>query len=235
MTALSSRLFILVMAGVVLGCLALGTWQLQRLSGKQDLLARIAERMAAPPEFLPAISQNWRALDFRRYRASGQFLHGQELILGPRSYRHEPGYHVLTPFVLDDGRILLVNRGWVPLNARDPGRRPQGQSGARLTLSGVLRSAFKRGFWTPDYDAKARLWYWYDVAGMARVTGLKLLPAVLQADAGGVPGGLPIGGVTKTAIANNHLQYAILWYALAAVIAAMFAIFRWRAGNTKGS
>lgn len=228
MTALSSRLFTVAVAAVFLGCLGLGAWQVQRLHWKEDLLARMAAQMTAPSAVLPVSPADWRALDYRRFEINGRFRHDLEQILGPRSHRRVSGYHVLTPFVLADGRMLLVNRGWVPQAARDPARRPQGQLDGPQSLSGVLRSDLKRGQWTPDYDAKARLWYWYDVAGIARVSGLKLLPVVLQADAAELPGGLPIAGVTNIDIANNHLQYAITWFALAAVALVMFVIFRLR-------
>jgi surfeit locus 1 family protein len=228
MTVFSSRLFAATIAVIFLGCLGLGTWQVQRLRWKEDLLARIAVQMAKPAAPLPASPADWRALDFRRFEINGRFRHDQEQLLGPRSHRGNPGYHVITPFALADGRLLLVNRGWVPLAARAPERRPRGQLAGPQTLSGVLRADFKRGQWTPDYDAKARLWFWYDVAGMANLTGLELLPVVLRQDAGAAPGGLPIGGGIKITIANNHLQYALVWYALAAVTAVMFAIHRRR-------
>lgn len=229
MSTLSSRLFSLAVAAIFLFCLGLGSWQVQRLQWKEALLARMAAQIAAPPEALPLSPADWRALDFRRFKVEGRFRHDLEQILGPRSHRREQGYHVLTPFALADGRLLLVNRGWVPLGARDPARRAQGQVTGGQSLSGVLRADLKPGRWTPEYDAKARLWFWYDLSGIARVTGLELLPVVLQADrAEELPGGLPIAGVTNIDIPNNHLQYAITWFALAAVTLVMFVIFRLR-------
>jgi surfeit locus 1 family protein len=224
----ASLLFTLSMTAVLLGCLGLGTWQLQRLQWKQALLDRIAVQMAAPAATLPETPEDWRPLDFRRFTISGHYLHEHEQILGPRSYRGQSGYHVITPFRLTDTRLLLVNRGWVPPGARDPGRRAEGQLRGSQTVTGVLRAEFARGTWTPDYDAGARLWFWYDVAGIAGVTGLALLAPVLQLDAGTVAGGLPIGGITDIAIPNNHLQYAITWLALALVTLVMFVIFRLR-------
>jgi surfeit locus 1 family protein len=222
----SGRLFTVAVAAIFLGCLGLGIWQVQRLQWKEALLARIDERMALPAVPLPAAA-DWTVFDYRRVRVSGRFLHDREQILGPRSHRRQSGYHVITPFRLDDGRLMLINRGWVPSAARDPAVRTDGQVGGQLKLEGVLRADFKRGTWTPDYDAGAGLWYWYDIAGMARVTGLGLLPLVLEAAAGERTDSLPVGGVSDVRIPNNHLQYAITWFSLAAVSVVMY-LFYWR-------
>ena len=55
--------------------------------------------------------------------------------------------------------------------------------------------------------------------------GLELLPVVIEADASASPGELPIGGQTQIELPNNHLQYAITWYGLAAALVAVYVAF----------
>lgn len=205
--------------------LALGTWQLQRLQWKQAMLAEVEAGLSAPPLTLPADSGRLAASNYRLVTVKGRFLHDKAQHLGPRQYQHQPGVHLLTPMTLTDGRILLVNRGWIPsaAGAQVEIDRPSPPT----TVTGVLRTSFAKGYFTPDYDAAAELWFWYDLAGMAKETGLPLLPAVLEADAAGNDGsGYPIGGVVELNIANRHLQYALTWYSLAIVLISVFVVFQ---------
>jgi surfeit locus 1 family protein len=205
--------------------IGLGTWQVQRLQWKTELIAQREAALAAPPVALPDDPAGFAALAFRRVEAAGRFLHERELHLQPRVLHGQVGAHVLTPLQLDDGRILLVNRGWVPEAARDPARRPEGQVAGPQTVTGVLRAGFAPGWFTPENQPAANQWFWIDIPAMARIVGEPLLPAVLDADARPVPGGLPVGGQTPTEIRNDHLQYAVTWYALAVALLVIYVLF----------
>ena len=107
------------------------------------------------------------------------------------------GYHVLTPLQVEDGTVLLVNRGWVPLDRRDPASRPDGQVPDAVTVTGILRVNAHAGWLTPENHPADNLWFSYDLPAMARATGQPLRPAILEADAADIPGGLPVGGQQK--------------------------------------
>lgn len=119
----------------VLVLLGLGTWQLERLEWKETLIAEYLARRAAPPIALPDPIGDPVALDNRRVRLVGRFLHDRELYLGARSYKDEVGFHVVTPFRLDDGRAVMVDRGWVPARSRFPAWRGWA-AGAATPFSG---------------------------------------------------------------------------------------------------
>ena len=204
--------------------LSLGIWQMQRLAWKEDLLAGIRAGLAAPPVSLEAHLDNPGVLAHRPVTVRGTFLHDLEAHITPRTFRGTPGLHVITPLRLANGAAVLVNRGWIPNQRRDPASRPGGQVSGVVTVNGILRAEFERGFWTPEHDAKAQLWFWYDVAGMARARGLDLPPVVILADARIYPGGLPVGGGAQASVRNDHLQYAITWFLLAAVGAVIFGL-----------
>lgn len=221
-------------AAALLVLLGLGTWQVDRLFWKRDLLARIDARLSAPAVALEALDRLPPGdLEYRRARATGRFLHDREMHLAARALRGQVGYHVVTPFELADGRVLLVNRGWIPQERRDPATRAEGQVPGTVELEGVLRAPRGQGWLQPDNQPAENIWFWVDPPAMAAAAGVpSVLPVVLEAGPAENPGGLPIGGQTRVKIANDHLQYAITWYSLAVALAVIVLIRRRRRDPT---
>jgi surfeit locus 1 family protein len=210
--------------------LALGTWQVQRLHWKEGLIAQRAAGVAAPPASPPATLNEARALEFHHVRAAGAFDHKGELYLNAISKDGKPGFHIVTPLKLAGGDTLFVERGFVPVERRDPATREAGQLAGTVAVTGLLRLApeKKPSWFIPDNDAKADRWFYIDLAGMAAADGIgSYLPYYIDADATPVPGGLPRGGQTNLALPNDHLQYAITWYLLAAAMPVLY-FFLWR-------
>ncbi|MGQ3045816.1 MAG: SURF1 family protein [Niveispirillum sp.] len=217
--------------------LGLGTWQVERLGWKTDLISRVEAGLAADPVDLPASIEKPADWDYVRVRVTGRFLHDKEVYIGPRLYprpdgRQEQGAHVLTPLVRDDGAgTVLIDRGWVPLDKRDPATRTPGQVEGSVTVSAIARVPQHRAFMQPDNDPATRTFFWLDMQALAGIAGVeRLAPLVLQADATANPGGLPIGGRTIVALKNDHLSYALTWYGLALTLIGVFiaASFRRR-------
>ena len=215
--------------------LGLGTWQVQRLSWKEAMIAERQGRSAAPPIALPGDIAEPAALAFRPVRVTGRFLHDREFYLANRTYKREVGLHVVTPIVLDDGRTLLVDRGWVPMDRRNPAARPDGQLEGTVTLEGLVRTGGWKGsaLFRPDNEPAKNVWLWFDLPAMAAAAGLAAPVTALYLEAGPAenPGGLPKGGRTPIHLRNDHLQYAITWYALAVVLLAIYVIFHTRRGE----
>ena len=205
----------------------LGTWQLDRLHWKEALIAERQTRLAAPAEPLPAGAQDWRAWDFRPAVAEGEFRHDLEQLFGVAALNGQVGHHVLTPLVRQDGAAVLVDRGWVPADRAHPAARREGELAGPVRVAGIARyrGADRPGWFTPENQPNEHLWYWYDLPALEARLGLQLLPVVVEADASPNPGGLPFGGQTRTELPNNHLQYAITWYGLAAGLLAIWISF----------
>lgn len=226
---------ILGMAGIAV-LVALGTWQMQRLAWKEQLLTDIAERTAAEPVDLgtllaagPSIAEQ----EYRRVRLSGTYLHESERHFFA-THRGATGYFVYTPLRLDDGDLVFVNRGFVPFEMKDPATRPQGQVAGRVEVQGLLRTALaeKPSSILPDNDPGRNIFYWKDIRAMAESAPLpaesKVLGFFVDADDAPNPGGLPVGGVTILDMPNNHLQYAVTWYGLALALAGVLVAWLWR-------
>jgi len=203
--------------------LALGTWQVKRLHWKEHILTTIHERLNSPPIDLDVALKDPNA-DYQPTYVSGLFQHDQEFYLNAISLKGEGGYSVLTPLQLEDGRLLLVNRGWVPYDKRDPHTRPDRQSWGPVTIKGLLRHPQHIWLQTANIPKK-NIWYSIDLDAMARQAGVpRFLPYVLDADATPNDGGYPIGGQTRVDLPNNHLVYALIWYGLAFSLGVLYIL-----------
>lgn len=218
-----------------LGCLILlvfGTWQLQRLHWKQGLIDRIERRATARPVPLAAVLEAWAAtrdVEYMRVRLSGRFSHGQERHLYA-AVEGQVGWRIVTPLETAGGRIVLVDRGFVPDALKDPKARAAGQVQGEIVLTGLARASGRQGAFVPDNDAVRNMWYWRDLDGMAKsaVTPRRraeVVPFFVESEAGSVPGGWPRGGATRLKLVNRHLEYAITWYGLAAALLVVYGFF----------
>ncbi|GJD50645.1 hypothetical protein OPKNFCMD_3388 [Methylobacterium crusticola] len=215
---------------------ALGTWQLERRAWKEALIARIVARSRAePPMALPSPASWDPARDeFERVRAAGRFLHDRETLVhglapGETPGRALQGYYVVTPLRLDDGRVVLVNRGFVPTELKNPRDRAAGQVEGAATVTGMLRQSEARGMFVPAPNAATGEWFNRDVAGIAAARDLPgAAPYLIEADATSNPGGWPRGGQLRVDLPNNHLQYAFTWYGIALCLVGVFGAFAWR-------
>lgn len=203
---------------------ALGTWQVQRLFWKLDLIARVDARIHADPVPAPAAAE-WAAIsrekdEYRHVTATGLFQHDRTVLVQAVTERGA-GFWVLTPMRLADEASVLINRGFVPSDRSDPAARLAGEIAAGpVTVTGLLRITEPDGGFLRANDPANDRWFSRDVAAIAVSKGVTdIAPYFIDADATPNPGGLPIGGLTVVTFRNSHLVYALTWYALAVMSA----------------
>lgn len=203
--------------------LALGTWQVQRLGWKQELIGRIEQRSHAAPVPLPASIDDPPAWDFRPVTVTGRFLTEKSMLTLARPQQGRIGYELVTPLERADGPPVLVNRGFVPMDRKDAAR---GGPDGTVTVTGVARLPQPAGLFQPDGRSADGVWMRVDTGAMAAAAGLpSVLPLVVeQAPTGGVPAGI----APRVELPNNHLQYAFTWYSLAVVLLVIYGISQWR-------
>ena len=224
-------LLLLVLLGTAI-LLSLGTWQVYRLQWKEGLIAQVEERRASEPVPLVQMEERWREttdVDYWPVRLEGTFEHAAEQYFYT-THKGAVGWNVYTPLRLNDGRAILVNRGFVPDALRDPADRDEGQVAGPIALTGLARNPLsgKPNRFVPDNEPDNRTYYWKDLQMMAdnaEIAPDRLLPFFVDASRSDLPGGLPQGGTTIIEFPNNHLQYAITWYGLAAALIAVAGFF----------
>ncbi|HBF28123.1 SURF1 family protein [Rhizobium sp.] len=199
--------------------IALGVWQIERLGWKQDLIARVDTRVNAAPISVPSKAQwskiNRRDDEYLHVSVSGVFDNTKETYVYA-STELGPGYWVLTPLSTPDGQIILINRGFVPLDRKDPSSRQQGQLGGPITVTGLLRISEPGGTFLRTNAPQSDRWYSRDVIAIAAKRDLHdVAPYFIDADKATTDGGYPVGGLTQVKFPNSHLQYAITWFAMA--------------------
>ena len=129
------------------------------------------------------------------------------------------------PFERADGPVVLVNRGWVPLENKEPETRLGGQIKGTHRLEGIVMSAGRTGWFTPDNEPENNIWFWTDTEALAAKAGIPALRFLVDAGPTPNPGGLPIGGQTKVELRSEHMQYIVIWYALAISLGVIYVIF----------
>lgn len=201
---------------------SLGLWQLRRLEWKETLLAEIGARIATAPVSIDSLAAPDRATDmYRPVTISGRTTGPELLVLSGRK-GEGAGYEVIAAYETSGGRRILLDRGFVPEEAKTSARPATAVTGA-----GNLLWPNETDSYTPPPDAKTGLWFARDVAAMAKALGTEGVMVVLATATGDAQGISPTP-VDTSAIVNNHREYAITWFSLAAVWAGMTGFLLWR-------
>lgn len=208
------RLFVGVLVLLTLGFAALGAWQVERRAWKRDLIARVEARIHAPARQVSA-RDTFGAVDaYTRVRAHGVLLNDRETFVQAVT-EHGPGWWVMTPLQTPTG-VILINRGFVPTERRDPRTRLSGSPAGPVTITGLLRVSEPDGGFLRANDPGADGWFSRDTAAIGRARGLSQVAGFfIDADGAPNPGGYPIGGLTVVKFRNAHLVYALTWFGLA--------------------
>lgn len=196
---------------------ALGSWQLARLHWKKWLMDEAASAQAQPT--LAALPEEMDSLTYRNVALTGKLLYDHTFHLIGRQQGMDVGYYMLTPMVLDDdGRIILVNRGFSP-----PGKesKPEGL----VTVHGMLRPVREKRLLVPENVPEKNIWTHEDLDAIGKLIGKKPLPLVVEAVGSMEKDVFPIPNDGKIVFRNDHLGYAITWYALAVVSVVMFGAY----------
>ena len=203
--------------------ISLGTWQIERRAWKHELVKRVDTRVHAPPVAAPGPA-DWSKVnaaddEYKRVALAGHFLHDKETLVQAVT-NIGSGFWVLTPLQTADGATVLVNRGFVPPENRARAARQAGEPRGEVNVVGLLRVTEPHGAFLRSNDAAGDRWFSRDVPAIAAARGLtKVAPYFV--DAAALPNATatePVGGLTVIAFADNHLVYALTWYALALMV-----------------
>ncbi|WP_410521432.1 SURF1 family protein [Candidatus Tisiphia endosymbiont of Parasteatoda lunata] len=214
-------LLLTILAFVIL--LSLGFWQIARLQEKELFLSSMKNNLNNPPINIKTLSGNKL---YAKIRANGYFLEGKNLHLyGRRSMSTEKdGYYLVTPFQTDDNKIILVVLGWFA------GRHKKNIDNIinnSMEITGVILPGEKTKLFVLDNDVKNNVWFTLDLTQASDVLGLKLEDFYLVMEGNNnrsdILKSLSIENLLN--VRNDHLEYAITWFALAISLAVIFVIY----------
>ncbi len=216
--------FALVVAGV---CIRLGIWQLDRLEQRRALNANVERGLAAEPapidEVLPPSdpTQDLDALAYRRVTADGTFDPQHELLLFGRALDGRPGHHVLTPLTLEDGRALVVDRGWVPYELDTPPVEEAGPPEGSVSVTGFLLPSTEDPEAEVERSADGRLLAVtaLDIETIGGALPAPAVPLVVQLQEVRPTSGRELPRIVPPPEPSEgpHLSYAIQWFTFATI------------------
>lgn len=214
--------------------IGLGSWQLERRAWKLELVEAVEARMTEKAVTLPPAAIAPEAWRFRRVLVTGRFDHRGEAHLVSHAEGGRIGYRVLTPLVRSGGGVVMVDRGWVPEELKDPALRAKGLLAGEVTVTGIARVAAEQGWFVPDNDPAANIWFFTDLAAMGAAAGYETVqPVYVVAET--APVTWPRAERPELSLRNEHLQYAMTWYGLAVVLAVIYFLLGLRRGREEGA
>jgi cytochrome oxidase assembly protein ShyY1 len=228
--------FTLVMVALFIG---LGVWQLQRRLEKHALIAALSERLSAAPALLPPAAE-WSKLtpdrdEFRRVSFTATYETRLDAMVyssgsAIRPDISGPGTWAFIPARLPSGETLAINAGFVPNTMQD--RDVEDRAVARLitgepvAMTGYIRFPETGGIFTPDVEHARRLWFARDHLAMAQAFGWdKVAPFYIDLETPAPPAGIPKPGPLQVQLRDDHMQYAITWFTLAAAVMIAFVVW----------
>ncbi len=229
-------IFTLVMVAVFIG---LGVWQLQRRVEKHALIAALTERLAAAPGALPTPAQ-WATLtpavdEFRRVQFTATYASGPDAMVyssgsAVRDDISGPGTWAFLPARLATGETVVINTGFVQNTMQDRDQEDRAVkplvTGAPVALTGYLRFPEGAGLLTPAENVPKRLWFTRDHLAMAHALGWgEVAPFYIDLEVPVPANGIPKPGPLDVHLKDDHMQYAITWFALAAAVVIAFAVW----------
>lgn len=210
--------------------ISLSIWQFQRLHWKQDLIKTIkTQSTIAPIELQKDI--NSTEMLYRNVIIKGNFKHNEEIHIygGSRKFKGEVGYYILTPMHLTDGRIIIVNRGWVPKQLKESSSRPETLIKGPIEITGALMKSEEKGSYIHDNQLEYNLWFYVNLMEIKNFLNIPddifINNFYLLAKENNDSNILPYGRNLEPNIRNHHLEYALTWLFSAISLVVIYIMY----------
>ena len=199
--------------------ISFGTWQVKRLFWKEALIQNYLTQSQSNPITDPAELEKSSINEFKSIGILGRFMHSNEIYITGKTYEGNAGFHVITPFIMENNKIVLINRGWVSESYKNPDKRKFSLTTGLVKLKGIIRYPQKKGYFVPENDGKNGFWFTIKPIEIFKFLNINdndfISDYYIDALRVGEKMTLPIGVSGKPKLRNQHLSYAITWYGLA--------------------
>ncbi len=198
---------------------ALGTWQIYRLQWKLELISEITDGLnSSPTEYSNLIKKN-----YQRVNAMGKFNFEKQIYLYSLNDSGKPGYDVVTPFRTNKNQNVLINRGWIKKELKgNPSINLETET--EIEIVGLLREIYKPNIFKPNNDLKNNIWFSINLEDLKDTTGEQFNEFIIFLEDNQIK--TPLPKKISIDVPNNHLKYAITWYAISISIIFYYLYFR---------
>ena len=201
---------------------SLGTWQLERLRWKTDILSSMKESLSLPPlKITSQVIDNIDQYSFRRIQLTGNYLYKNNITIYSKVFNKKVGKHLIVPLETQYG-IILVNRGFIPSDFNIENNIKSGE----ISINGIVKFQQKINYFTPNNNVIKNEWYYININEVSNFLSLPLLNFYIVEE-NNIEEKYPVGSQYNINIPNDHLQYAITWFSLALALCIFINIF-WR-------
>ena len=214
------KTFTLISIIISLICFSLSVWQVKRLKWKEDLISNIEKAYNTDSININKLTGDLKNFKFKNVYLEGIFINEKSMFLGPRVNKDQVGYHLISPFLLKDGRYILTNRGWLKEIIKIKEQKKE------YLIKGILKESDIKNVFTPKNNMEKNLWFYISTQQMSEFSEIKLVDNIFVDLIESNPSDkLTIINSSIPKIVNNHLQYAITWAILGLLFLVMNYIY----------
>jgi surfeit locus 1 family protein len=209
---------------VLILLLFLSFWQFQRLQWKENLISEITLKTKIPTIELPE-NINLDEMLYRKVNLKGEFLHDYEMYIygGTTKPSNEHFYYILTPLQLEDGRVIIINRGWIPEKLKDPTTRSSSLIKNLVEVTGAVMGNETKGIYIHDNQPEKNIWFYINLEEIASFINIPVEPFYILAQNNGED--FPKGREIKPNLYNNHFGYALTWLFSAISLLVIYILY----------
>ncbi len=213
--------------------ISFGTWQVKRLFWKEALIQDYLMQSKSNPITVPNELDKSSINEFKSIMILGSFMHDNEIYITGKTYEGNAGFHVVTPFKMENNKLVLINRGWVSESYKNPDKRKFSLTKGLVKLKGIIRHPQQKGYFVPENDGKNGFWFTIIPEQIFDHINITSNPIIdnYYIDALRISKKLtlPIGVDGEPKFRNQHLSYAITWYGLA--LSLLFVYFSYHVSS----
>ena len=217
--------------------IVLGTWQVQRLGWKSDLISEYNNNFEKQPVTIDEVLKDSLNYKFRKVLVKGEFDNDKEIQLIGKTYEGNAGYHIITPFFLENNKIIYINRGWVPKKYIKKESRGFSLISGETEIIGLIRMPQKKGYFVPENEPDNGFWFTIKPTEIKKHLKIDKETFIIKFYVDALRQekkiNLPIGIKEKINIRNQHLSYAITWYSLAIVLMIIYISYHYSEGKLR--